>query len=217
MAQSETVERILDVAETRFAEKGFAETSLRTITSRAGVNLAAVNYHFGSKKVLIQAVFTRFLDPFVGGIKAALDRFEESDMTPGLEALIALLGQEALKVKPRGDNNIKVFMKLLALAFNQTQGHLRHHLKQAYGSVFSRYMNLVMQAAPNLPTQELYWRINFMMGSVIFTMSGFDALNAISDEDYGLTTTIEDTLNRLGPFLVSGMRAPTEMDLAGQD
>ena len=46
MAQSETVERILDAAEQLFAEKGFAETSLRLITSKAGVNLAAVNYHF---------------------------------------------------------------------------------------------------------------------------------------------------------------------------
>ena len=63
MAQSDTVERILDVAEILFAEKGFAETSLRLITSKAQVNLAAVNYHFGSKKSLIQAVFSRFFPP----------------------------------------------------------------------------------------------------------------------------------------------------------
>ena len=50
MAQSDTVERILDVAEILFAEKGFAATSLRLITRKAQVNLAAVNYHFGSKK-----------------------------------------------------------------------------------------------------------------------------------------------------------------------
>ena len=63
MAQSETVERILDAAEQLFAEKGFAETSLRLITSKAGVNLAAVNYHFGSKEELFEAVLTRRLDP----------------------------------------------------------------------------------------------------------------------------------------------------------
>lgn len=50
MAQSDTVTRILDTAEVLFAERGFAETSLRNITSKARVNLAAVNYHFGSKK-----------------------------------------------------------------------------------------------------------------------------------------------------------------------
>ena len=74
MAQSETVERILDAAEQLFAEKGFAETSLRLITSKAGVNLAAVNYHFGSKKALIQAVFSRFLGPFCLSLERELDR-----------------------------------------------------------------------------------------------------------------------------------------------
>ena len=70
MAQSDTVERILDVAEILFAEKGFAETSLRLITSKAQVNLAAVNYHFGSKKSLIQAVFARFLEHLCNSLDA---------------------------------------------------------------------------------------------------------------------------------------------------
>ncbi len=50
MAQAGTVDRILDTAEVLFAQKGFAETSLRAITSKAGVNLAAVNYHFVPRK-----------------------------------------------------------------------------------------------------------------------------------------------------------------------
>jgi AcrR family transcriptional regulator len=36
-------------------EHGFEATSLRQLTSSAGVNLAAVNYHFGSKEELFQA------------------------------------------------------------------------------------------------------------------------------------------------------------------
>ena len=78
MAQLDTVERILDTAENLFAEKGFAETSLRLITSKAKVNLAAVNYHFGSKKSLIQAVFSRFLGPFCANLDAELDRLEST-------------------------------------------------------------------------------------------------------------------------------------------
>ncbi len=72
MAQSDTVERILDAAEILFAEKGFSETSLRLITSKAQVNLAAVNYHFGSKKSLIQAVFSRFLGHFASVLMQSL-------------------------------------------------------------------------------------------------------------------------------------------------
>src|SRR5881397_2569423 len=55
--------RILDTAESLFMEHGFEATSLRSITAAADVNLAAVNYHFGSKEELFQAVLTRRLDP----------------------------------------------------------------------------------------------------------------------------------------------------------
>ena len=113
MAQSETVERILDAAEQLFAEKGFAETSLRLITSKAGVNLAAVNYHFGSKKSLIQAVFTRFLDPFVSNLEQELDRNEQAGNPElSLEALLDMLVRLVLAVKPRSGHDLSTFMRL---------------------------------------------------------------------------------------------------------
>src|SRR6187431_1863068 len=59
----ETKTRLLDAAESLFMEHGFEATSLRAITAAAGVNLASVNYHFGSKEELFQAVLTRRLDP----------------------------------------------------------------------------------------------------------------------------------------------------------
>ena len=57
-----TKNKILDAAEQLFADQGFNGTSLREITGAAGVNLAAVNYHFGSKKELIKAVMSRYMD-----------------------------------------------------------------------------------------------------------------------------------------------------------
>ena len=62
-ASADTKTRILDAAEHLFMEHGFEATSLRQLTSAAAVNLAAVNYHFGSKEELFQAVLTRRLDP----------------------------------------------------------------------------------------------------------------------------------------------------------
>src|SRR4029077_4536592 len=50
---------ILDAAERSFAESGFDGVSLRTITERAGVDLALANYHFGTKENLLHEVITR--------------------------------------------------------------------------------------------------------------------------------------------------------------
>ncbi|SDS38041.1 transcriptional regulator, TetR family [Halopseudomonas xinjiangensis] len=208
MAQSDTVERILDAAEQLFAEKGFAETSLRLITSKAGVNLAAVNYHFGSKKALIQAVFVRFLNPFVNSLEAELDRQEASGAAdPSLEELLEMLVRQALQVKPRSGNDLSTFMRLLGLAFSQSQGHLRKYLGEVYGRVFQRYMNLLLKAAPALPPSELFWRVHFMLGSAAFTMSSMKALRAISEAEFGVHNGVDEVLRLMVPFLAAGMRA----------
>src|SRR5258705_4785980 len=75
--QHETRTRILDAAEELFMQHGFEGTSMRILTAKASVNLAAVNYHFGSKDALIEAVFRRRLDPMNTGRIAELDRLEK--------------------------------------------------------------------------------------------------------------------------------------------
>lgn len=212
MAQSETVERILDAAEQLFAEKGFAETSLRLITSKAGVNLAAVNYHFGSKKALIQAVFVRFLNPFVSSLEQELNRRGQAqEHTPSLEELLEMLVRQALLVKPRSGNDLSIFMRLVGLAFSQSQGHLRKYLNEVYGAVFLRYMRLVQQASPDLPPQELFWRIHFMLGTAAFTMSSLKALRAIAEVKMGTHSGIDQVLQLMVPFLAAGMRADSAL------
>ncbi|UJJ31243.1 TetR/AcrR family transcriptional regulator [Halopseudomonas maritima] len=215
MAQSDTVKRILDAAEQLFAEKGFAETSLRLITSKAGVNLAAVNYHFGSKKALIQAVFVRFLDPFVSSLERELDQREQrGDSTQSLETLLEMLVDQALAVKPRSGNDLATFMRLLGLAFSQSQGHLRKYLSEVYGKVFQRYMGLVVGAVPGIPPQELFWRVHFMLGSAAFTMSSMKALRAIAEAELGEPRPVDSVLRLMVPFLAAGMRADSAV--AGQ-
>jgi AcrR family transcriptional regulator len=80
-----TKERILSAAEELFARHGFAGASLRAVTATANVNLAAVNYHFGSKENLINEVFRRRLDQLtetrLNALKAAKQRPDPTSRT----------------------------------------------------------------------------------------------------------------------------------------
>ena len=57
MAADHTRTAILSAAERLYAARGFADVTMRDIVAAAGVNLAAVNYHFGSKDELIAELF----------------------------------------------------------------------------------------------------------------------------------------------------------------
>lgn len=209
MAQSDTVDRILDAAEQLFAERGFSETSLRMITSKANVNLAAVNYHFGSKNALIQAVFARFLTPFSVTLEKAFDELERScnGRPPSLHQTLWALTESAVRMPHRNENGISIFMRLLGLAYTQSQGHLRKFLEQEYSEPFGRFMGLLKEATPQLSAVDRYWRIQFMLGATAFTMSSSDALREILENKLGIDTTVQEIAARLVPFLAAGLQA----------
>ncbi len=210
MAQLDTVSRILDTAETLFAEKGFSETSLRTITSKAKVNLAAVNYHFGSKKALIQAVFARYLDPFSERIDEEMNRLEAEyqDREIPLDVVLSTFTSSILTMPSPTRNGLSVFMRLLGLAYTQAQGHMRGYLQDQYGPVFFRFTAMVKSASSELPDVERFWRLHFMLGAAIFSMSSLDALKDIAEKDFGEQTRVRDVVQRLIPFVSAGMSAP---------
>src|SRR3546814_10370396 len=93
--QFSTKDRILGAAEELFAQHGFSGTSLRQVTSRADVNIAAVNYHFGSKENLVTEVFRRRMDEMSAQRLAQLRQAQEQ--APGeLEPILAAFVEPAL-------------------------------------------------------------------------------------------------------------------------
>lgn len=215
MSQSDTVHRILDAAEVLFAERGFTETSLRTITSTAGVNLAAVNYHFGSKKELIQAVFERFLTPFTASLDQELARRGAADAPLPLDDLLQSLYRVALAGLASQGRDPKRFMRLLGLAYTQSQGHLRRFIVSRYGNSYRRFAGHLSEALPHVDPVTFYWRLYFMLGATVFSLSSFDAIEAILREDFGAESSLEETLARLAPAAVAMLTAPMPDGNAG--
>ena len=210
MSQTDTVSRILDAAEVLFAERGFTETSLRTITSTAGVNLAAVNYHFGSKKELIQAVFERFLTPFTQTLADELDRRVAAGQTVNVEGLLESLYRVGMGSLAAQGRDAQRFMRLLGLAYTQYQGHLRRFIVSRYGDSYRRFAGLLAQALPGLDPVTFYWRLYFMLGATIFTLSSFDAIEAILREDFGAESSLPETLERLVPAAAAMLKVDAD-------
>ena len=170
MSQPATADRILDAAEQLFASNGFAETSLRSITSKAEVNLAAVNYHFGSKEALIQAMFSRLLDPFVTNFPQMLAALQGSEDTVDLEDILYLVVDQI--TADGRSRDLALGMRLVALAFGQGQECLKAYLQESCAEVLQACRQLLIKACPDLPMADVFWRVYFMLGSVVFTLCG---------------------------------------------
>ncbi len=211
--QTDTAEKILRAATVLFAERGFTETSLRTITGLADVNLAAVNYHFGSKKALIKAVFSRFLTPFEEHLGRELDSLE-AQLTPGsspsAEALLRCLFSSLLTAVDEVDGDPQRFMRLLGLSYSQSQEHLRHALLADYGPCYQRFLRLLHEALPHLNPISFYWRLYFMLGAAVFTLSSFDSIRAILNADYNADTDLNDAVHLMVPALKGMLNTPDE-------
>src|SRR5664279_4038215 len=177
-----TKARMLDAAEALFMEHGFEGTSLRQITATAGVNLASVDYHFGSKDALFQKVLARRLDPMNQERVALLTRYE-ADAAAGplsCERILAAMFIPALKLardRERGGQN---FLRLLGRAYADPSPVIRQFLSDQYAVMIARFKDAFGRALPQLPKRELSWRLHFVMGALSYTLAGTDALKLIA-------------------------------------
>jgi AcrR family transcriptional regulator len=203
----ETRTRILDAAEELFMQHGFGGTSMRLLTAKAGVNLAAVNYHFGSKDALIEAVFRRRLDPMNAARIGALDALEASGRPSAPEAIIRAFVGESLRMieDAKGGRN---FIRLLGRSYTEPSKAIRVLIGQLYAPAMERYKAAFERALPQMPREELVWRMHFMFGTLSYTLAATDAVQLIAGckpEDRHDARLLED---RLTAFLAAGLTAP---------
>lgn len=201
----QTKQAILDAAQRLFSEQGFNQTSMRSITADASVNLASVNYHFGSKKNLIQAVFKRYFDVLMPDIEQTLDQVAPTQGERGLRELFAALLPPILSLNGVSANGTAIFVQLLGRGYNETQGHLRRFIMQGYGDTVRKLVQAIHARLPGLSDEEVFWRIHFAMGSFVFSMASSQALTEIAEADYDRKVAIEDVMNHLIPFMSHGI------------
>jgi AcrR family transcriptional regulator len=206
----ETGTRILDAAEELFMQHGFEGTSMRQLTAKAEANLAAVNYHFGSKDALIEAVFRRRLDPMNTSRIAALEQLEKDAggraLTP--EAIIRAFVGASLRMIEDAKNGGRNFIRLLGRTYTDPQKHIRSLIGQLYAPAMERFKSAFERALPQMPREELVWRMHFMFGTLSYTLAATDTVQLIAGckpEDRYDARLLEE---RLSAFLAAGLSAP---------
>jgi len=203
---AKTKNKILDAAEVLFAEHGFSGTSLRIITSVADVNLAAVNYHFGSKKVLIQAVIDRYFNTFTEHLELEFAAFNNQQKPLTTKLLLESLIVPILRLNDIRPDGAATFMRLLSHAYTETQGHLKAFLTEKYGYLLIQFTDLVHEANPQIDNREMFWRLHFMLGTFVFAFAGHQALSEIAEADFEEKVDATGIARHLIQFLTAAMQ-----------
>lgn len=170
-AHFSTKDRILGAAEELFAQHGFAGTSLRQVTGHADVNIAAVNYHFGSKENLVNEVFRRRMDEMTASRLSQLEAARR-DRPGDLGAVLAAFVEPALAMAQEGHSG-GAFVRVIARAYAEKNDNLRKFLSDHYGHVLRDFAKAIAGCVPGLSKEELYWRLDFLAGALTYAMADF--------------------------------------------
>lgn len=195
---TETQGKILDTAERLFGDQGYAGTSLRQIIAGAGVNLAAIHYHFGSKEELLDHLVMRKAGPVNQERLALLERYQAdagAAPVPVEKLLKAFLEPPLLRVKENPD-----FAKLMGRLYGE--GLMPLIIEKHFRIVMSRFTAAFSRALPHLTEQEVALRLQFMAGAMAHTLM-FDWRQ--------FSTDINLLVRELVVFIIGGLRAPAAL------
>lgn len=209
LSPADTKTRILDAAETLFVAGGFESMSMRQITSAAGVNLAAVNYHFGSKDALIHAVLARRLDSLNEQRLAMLDTFEATlgDRLTCEHVLVALF-LPAVRIYRSDVPFADRYLHFLGRAYTDPSPVVRDFINTHYIQILGRFFSAFQRTLPDLERHDLGFRLNFAMGALASILAAGNTQRVIREFTQGSGDNEALILSRLASLMVAALKAP---------
>ncbi|MBD3867942.1 MAG: TetR/AcrR family transcriptional regulator [Acidobacteria bacterium] len=210
---SDTKQKIMDTAEKLFATDGYSVTSFRNITSEAGVNLAAINYHFQSKEGLLMAVLHRRIDPMNQQRLEMLDALEAGG-APDVESIVRAMLEPALRMKERfgvhGEHAIRILGKL----HGDPAGVPDELFSDLFKEVFERFTAAFSSALPGIPAAERHWRLHFVIGAMAHTLVTSLKLEELTCGLCDASDT-DAMVERIVVFATAGLTAPLPASIPG--
>lgn len=197
-----TQQRIMASAEMLFAERGFAATSLRAIATAAGVNLAAANYHFGSKQGLLAATLHARVTPINEARLTALDQLEANPATLSVDKVIEAFFLPFVSGELKGS-----LPRIMARIHAEPEDLIRPLLEQEFLPISERFIAALRPLLPHVEAEELRWRFHFAIGGMIHLLTFAWPMGMAAPPGAG--TAVEATataFHRLQQFVVAGLQ-----------
>lgn len=204
-SDSKTRERLLDKAEELFAQRGFETVSLRDLTQAAGTNLAAVNYHFGSKERLIDCIIERALNPINEERLALLAEARKSagPSGPSIEVILQGFLEPVVRRIRRSAMPEKLFFKLMGRCLMERANQLPASTLPLLGTVIAEFSKALRQCSPGLDLARVMWRLNFTIGALVHTLIHGELIERITQGAVGAVTA-DKILKQLIEFCAAG-------------
>jgi AcrR family transcriptional regulator len=202
---NDTRSRILDVAEELFSEEGFDRISIRDITTKAEANLAAINYHFGSKEDLISAIFSRRVVPVNEARLAALAAVEKAagKKSPKLEAILEAFIRPAIECSVGKSEGGEAFSKLFGRCLSEPNPAVEDLLAKQFEPLMKKFDAALMKALPHLSRSEIFWKMKFTFGALHHWLLTRDRFLPTWLEE----AEVEEQTQKLISFAAAGFRA----------
>lgn len=201
--QAATKALVFAAAERLFAVHGFQKVSVRDITAEAGVNLASVNYHFGSKDALLFEIFRRRTAELNRTRARMLHEAADAHQgRPPVRAILeALIAPPVRWMDPKGERRIA--LQFIIRSRSEGTEAMRDALRKDV-SHLRRFADALLAARPDLPADEVYWRLHFVLGMIHNNrFAEFDRLHTLSE---GVTREddAETLIRRMVDFAEAG-------------
>ena len=153
IGQDDVKNRLLDTAEKLFCEKGFDRVSVRDLTAEANCNIAAVNYHFGSKEKLYAEMFRRQFTDMIDRHLKAID-WVLSEPAPTLEKLLRVVIEPAVRRVSENERGGKV-MQLLIREIMNKQIDAEYMCKDMKSKFFDKLGKAIRRFVPEIPEEKI--------------------------------------------------------------
>lgn len=209
-----TREKLIAAAEPLFADLGYEGASTRTLASAAGVDLAMIVYHFGSKLGLYREILLRRAERLNAARLAELDEvLERSGNRPELAQVVHALVATNIRLRNDPELGGLPVARLIAHQLLDPNDSVRHLIGDMFDQLAQRFLAAIRLALPAADEPSVFWSFHFAISAMVQTMANVDRIEQLSRGQCDMKDD-EHVIDRLVCFIVGGIQATAACKVA---